>query len=353
MVIGMKIREIGSDFSLENNIDKINGKSVLEYLGNYNTIYFDSGRSAIKYITSYLKDYKTMYLPNYLCESIIKSIDTRLKKKYYKVNNDFNLDIDYLKKLAPKNSIIFVINYFGKLQDKKVKEIVNKLKEEDNIIIEDTTHSIFTNVNYLGDYCVCSLRKWIGIPDGGVVYSKKMLNNNIIFEENRDFVDIRLKYLSLKSKYLKGNIEDKDQYLYLLNKGEQILNNNSTIYGISKEALDMLSRIDINYIINKRENNYKYLYEKLKSISEIKIGISCENIVPIGIPVFISNRDEIRKYLIDNKVYCAIHWPIPDEIENGLYNKAIEISNSIITIPIDQRYDYDDMDRIYCLLSSI
>ena len=92
-----------------------------------------NGRIAFKNILEEIKKNKkkTIYCPNYICESILKVIDKKYYKiKFYNVYDDFSLDIPDVK-----NELILIIDYFGK-QTKISKKII-----KNNIIIHDKTHS--------------------------------------------------------------------------------------------------------------------------------------------------------------------------------------------------------------------
>ena len=67
---------------------------------------------------------------------------------------------------------------------------------------------------------------------------------------------------------------------------------------------------------------------------------------PLFVPIIIKNgkRDYYRKKLIENKIYCPIHWPQPNEkCESNLY----ELELSLIC---DQRYTENDMKKIISIL---
>ena len=67
---------------------------------------------------------------------------------------------------------------------------------------------------------------------------------------------------------------------------------------------------------------------------------------PIFVPILTTNREAIRKKLIENEIYCPIHWPKPnDKCESNLY----ELELSLIC---DQRYNEADMQRIVDVINN-
>ena len=68
---------------------------------------------------------------------------------------------------------------------------------------------------------------------------------------------------------------------------------------------------------------------------------------PLFVPVIIKNgkRDVIRKKLVDNEIYCPVHWPHPDaNCESNLYEMEL-------SLVCDQRYGREDMQRIVDVLN--
>ena len=79
----------------------------------------------------------------------------------------------------------------------------------------------------------------------------------------------------------------------------------------------------------------------------IPIACTIDNEVPLVFPVIAKSseiRDSVRKHLIDNDIYCPVHWPLPNNM--GFDCKALDYSKRELSIVCDQRYDLVDMQRI-------
>lgn len=66
-----------------------------------------------------------------------------------------------------------------------------------------------------------------------------------------------------------------------------------------------------------------------------------EDKTPLFIPIFLDNRDVLRKELFSNEIFVPIHWPVSkkDVNENsGMYSKELSLI-------CDQRYDEEDMKK--------
>ena len=114
-----------------------------------------------------------------------------------------------------------------------------------------------------------------------------------------------------------------------------------------------MKNIDIDEVISKRRKNAKIIYEYLRKQTEINYlkNVNLKKDTPLFVPIFLSNkkRNELKQYLIDNKVYCPNHWGIPKQI-NNIEQK--EIYNKELSLICDQRYDTDEIKKYIKILES-
>ena len=66
---------------------------------------------------------------------------------------------------------------------------------------------------------------------------------------------------------------------------------------------------------------------------------------PFSLPILVENRDEVQKLLAKKGVYAPVLWPI-DERARFVCKNSAYISDHMLSLPIDQRYDWDDMEDI-------
>ena len=76
-----------------------------------------------------------------------------------------------------------------------------------------------------------------------------------------------------------------------------------------------------------------------------------EGTVPLVYPYYVDNGARLRQYLIDHQVFCARYWPNvlewckPEDWE-------YQLAENLVCLPIDQRYDEEDMKKILDLFGS-
>ena len=68
--------------------------------------------------------------------------------------------------------------------------------------------------------------------------------------------------------------------------------------------------------------------------------------VPLFVPVLVREdlRNPLRRYLIDNDIYCPVHWPLSDLHKPMTGSK--QLFESELSLICDQRYGENDMKRI-------
>ncbi|ELC8370430.1 hypothetical protein H8J65_10250 [Clostridium perfringens] len=326
--------EIGSEF-WEVPICKERNKLFLD-----NTKWFISGTSALEFILSDIEKYKkikTVAVPSWCCSCMITPfLKNGIEVKFYPVylDEDRKLVCDY--SAVEKCNAYLAISYFGYTSQRVIGEM-------NGIIIRDVTHSIFSKNYDDADYYFGSLRKWAGFWTGGYAWSKKKWNkNNLVQALDNKYLELRKIAMKNKKKYLTGEQHTKE-YLKLFDEAEEYLDQCDIVEGCSRD-INIAKIMDISFIRENRRRNAKVILEKLKDIAvfpELNDD-DCPLFVPIVLPN--GKRDALRKYLIERKIYCPIHWSITNL--HSLDSKTEVLYNEELSIVCDQRYTTNDMKRI-------
>ncbi|KQL56483.1 MULTISPECIES: hypothetical protein [Bacillaceae] len=351
--------EIGSYFETEDKI--INCKQENRFDFDFEKLFSDStyvfsGRNAIELALKDIeltKEIRTVYMPSYLCDSMIDPfLENEVKIHYYKVNYNFNLkvvEVDINKNV--ECDILFINNYFG--NNKLVnKESIDHFKSKGTVIFEDVTHGLF-NKNFIensSDYYVASIRKWLGLASGGLLLKKNgILANKPIINSDK-FASTKINAMELKKKYLKGFNVNKNDFMKIFAESDKMFKEVGTKYKIDTHSINILNKLDSDLLRKVRINNSKYIYDQLKRLEFIE-PIFTENfrddICPLFVPVIIKagKRDELRNLLIENGIYCPVHWPQ----NRGQYSN---IQNNELSLICDHRYDHNDMERLCAVLKN-
>lgn len=339
-------REIGSEFW---------DVPVTEETANFlpkETQYFLSGRSALSFILREIErnvelTKKTVALPSWCCDSMIKPfVDCGFKIDFYPVYIKEGFLVQDINGLDA--SVILAIDYFG------YKSEVN-FADYQGIVIRDLTHSVFSAKKNDADYYFGSLRKWCGFLTGGFAYFGSGQCKNVQdLPKNELFIALRKKGMAEKREYLSGVRTDKE-YLKLFNDAEEYLDNLKEINCVASSDLNLIKKLDINFIREKRRRNAEYLLSRLKRLSEYVQPIFsniAEDDCPLFVPVIVKHgRDILRKKLIQEEIYCPVHWGLSKY--HNIDSKNRYIYEHELSIVCDQRYNEDDMERIYNAIRGI
>ena len=297
------VKEIGSEFWIDSEPSKINGAPA--WLAAYGkTSLFSSGRGAITSVLQGARDrgFERAVLPSYLCEAMIVPFERAgFKIEFHSLNASLECDMEEIKKMcARERSILFHMGYFGFDTNLNIKKATGELEKLGTFVMEDITHTLFSDVSSSGAHCkVASLRKWMGLPSGGAVFCD---DENIVRSGNiahQKLVDIRLKALSLKGRFIEnGDVLLKKEFLELFAEGEKILNNDVNAYAIDPVSMSILGGVNIGEIKSKRSANYEHLFRELSCVKWIRpvFGSLPDNVCPIFFPFFCENgeREKVR-----------------------------------------------------------
>lgn len=353
------LNEIGSNFwQYSFDLPKRENRLWWESM-DYNRVFFKSGRNAIKALARIIKgDGTKILLPAYTCETVILPfIDEGFEIGYYGINIDMSVNVESLLNITKDfqpNAVLFH-SYFGFDTLSANKNIIEKLHDCGIVIIEDITQSVFSD-HYIecADYYVSSLRKFLAIPDGGVLFSKKTFDIMGICSPNKELVRIAIEVFDQKAEYFSVSQDEalkakfRDGYIRL---NKMIADNNHLTY-INPESLQIFESCDVEYIRKKRQNNFKRLRAIIREIDSLSPVIfdMDDNVSPLYLPIYVKHdRKTLQKYLADNKVYCPVIWPKPGQVVCDC--KEINyMYTHMLCIPIDQRYGEDDLLKIERLL---
>lgn len=339
-------KEIGSEFWLDN---KEIGDNFLDKFKNSKFVF--SGRTALDYIIKDItsKGINNIYLPTYLCQSIITPFKRNaINIHFYDVHIENGVFISDLSSIKQVNdSALFICDYF--FYDKVYcQELLNHAKNHGMIVIHDITHSIFSDDLLVNndDYYLASLRKWLAITDGAILGKREgsiKIKNASLY---KDFTNVKIQAMKRKKNYILSNKGDKKTFTQLYKEAEHLLSENYENKAISCEALDIIEHTSIQGAIEKRKSNAKFVTDGLKGNGNIQV-IYKEGSCPIFLPVLFpekEQRDKFQKYMIEKSIYLPIHWEMPDDVH--INEKTRKIYDCIISFVVDQRYSIDDMRRI-------
>jgi hypothetical protein len=310
------IRPIGGFFEFEIT----HGKNVY----HKNAVALTNGRACMSLIIQQLNPQK-IYLPFYTCDALFEPmISKKIKYEFYSINRD--LEPETLPVLNNDEYFLY-INFFG-IKNRATDKLI-KLYTDSFIL--DNTHDFF-NRGYKNTISFTSARKYFGVPDGAYLYMPKKTEQN--FER---FKKVSIDHLVNR---LIGNQElSYKQFLAY----EKSLTPN--IKRISTLSEIILSNINYGEVINKRKENYLFWSTLLNDINQLKLENVDANLNPFCYP-FLPFQTVDKKALHQKLFFIPSYWPDTQHRKIKGYKFERYLSNNLLPLPIDHRYDKNDLKRL-------
>jgi len=325
--------EIGSEFWDAGVLGTENGcfpKNVQWYI---------AGRSALQAIVKDLHGRKSVAMPSWCCDSMIRPFaDAGYRIDFYPVFFDGH---QIRQEPRLESDVLFLMDYFGYSSD-DTKKISHPC------IIRDMTHSIFSSSYNDADYYFGSLRKWCGVWTGGYAWTDDGHPLTSAKADKSGYVELRQKAMDLKRTFIenmetgeKGDVQKP--FLKVFGQAEDMLETIGIAPAVQRD-IQVASRLDISTIKQKRRENALSLMGELGEhlLFPNMTATDCPLFVPVCLPN--EKRDALRRKLIQERIYCPIHWPVSeyhclDSVTRPLYEEEL-------SLVCDQRYSLEDMERL-------
>lgn len=353
------LSEIGSNFWIGPGEGKGSKPLGTPYQYGYHGsdyVWMSTGRSATKLVLQTIEDRnpsckKVALLPSFTCHTVFEpfmdygyQVHTMPLSAKLTTNAE---DILYYQEKY-NASVVLVHRYYGFDTLPGINKVVEILQKKGVVIIEDCTQCLYSSFPISNaDYVVASIRKWCGVPDGGFVICKEGSFPRKPICPDTKMVEAKRIASELKYQYLFEGKGDKPTFKAKYREAENLLDSQVNFFTIDSLSATIQAELDVELLIKKRRENYEVLLEGLQNKEGIHIIFNTlpDDVVPLYFPILIDNREAMQDLLADNYIYAPVVWPkaenspIIDEVAEKIYEK-------ILCIPIDQRYDVDDMQRI-------
>ncbi len=288
-----------------------------------------NARSGIHILCQLLKPDR-IWIPSHICESVIQAIPQDSSISFYPVSNTLTIkDEDWLRKIQKGDLAIFV-DYFGFNLN---EAIMAKAKTKGAWILQDAAQALLSSFKRpFADFILYSPRKFLGIPDGGILESNC----------TEDFSSIELEPAPKRTEqqfakaFANRSAFDKDgRTTWFDDYRLAEIQNRSGSYEMGKQASSLLNN-GMNYWLMevRRRENYSRLLKSLGSIALLNHLPS--DVVPLGFPIVHEKRDLIQRALFGKQIYCPIHWMINSSIQSSV-RQTHSLSNQILTLLCDHR----------------
>lgn len=307
------MREIGGYIEL----DTYNGNLL-----HNEAIALNCGRNCLAYLIE-ANDIRKIWLPYFLCDSVRNVCEKYgVNIRYYHINTDWTVHNVELQ----QDEYLYVVNFYGQLSS----EYLVCLKKHYERIIVDNSQAYFdmpiTNVDTL-----YTCRKFFGVSDGAFLFADKKMKRNLPIDESYERI-----------RYVFGRFEKSASEFYQEASANNDFFDIEPIKFMSKLTQNLLCAIDYERIKKLRTDNFKYLNEKLADINQLTI----KNVEGAFMyPLMIDNAQEIKKKLLEKKIYIPTLWPnVLNDVPRDWWE--YKLANNVLPLPVDQRYGKEEMEYV-------
>ena len=231
------------------------------------------------------------------------------------------------------------MEYFGrKAADDALLE---HIRAKGNVtIIEDRTHNLIRESEscFHPDYTVASLRKWLPVPDGGLLWGRIIRP----FSTDTSFSGERLRAQCMRHRYLQcGDETIKTEYRKIFSEVSDIMDRDAPS-AMSAYSYALAEKADWAKIRSVRRENAEALISILRESPYITFIQENPGFSDLYVPFTVNHRDDIQARLSAEGIFNTVIWPISDA-QGKACDVALYTTQHMLAAPCDQRYTVEDM----------
>ncbi len=293
-----------------------------------------NARSAIRILIEELAP-RRVWMPSYLCAAMLEGAGAAIQ--FYAV--DRNLSVADLDGIGERDLVV-VIDYFG---FPAPAHVIEYARSQGAWVLEDACQALLTSgAGALSDFVLFSPRKFLGVPDGGILTSHTDLKfGGVRLEDPPAGWALKAFQAVLLRREFDLYGGDRRWFTLFQELERECPIGRFRMSGVSQMLL--FHAFDYAAIAQARRDNYARLAERLGGIA--LFPCVPPEAAPLGFPVRLEARDRVREALFAACIYPPVHWPIAD-IVPARFAGSHRLSREILTLPCDQRYTAADMDRM-------
>lgn len=303
-------------------------------------IFLANGRCGIWLLIELLSPLQ-VWMPSYLCGGMLPAVDrSAADVRFYEVGYDLTLPSqEWLGDVRP-GDLVVLIDYFGFPCD---SSCATRAKEQGAWVLEDAAQALLTaSVGRVSDFVVFSPRKFVGVPDGGILALDRKLEFPCV-ELSPPPAAWWLKAFYAGVLRREFDLYGGERYWFELFQETEPAGPIG-VYAMS-ELTEMLLQHSFDYaaIARQRRDNYAFLAQELADVA--LFPNLAADVVPLGFPIRVRGRNKLRQALFDHQIYPAVHWPIQGVVPDR-FGDSHKLADEIMTLPCDHRYGQQDMERM-------
>lgn len=304
-----------------------------------------NARCGIRLLVERLSPQQT-WMPSYLCGAMLDAVDPRVTRlQFFPIDEGLAIESrNWLNNVRP-GDLVFFVDYFGFPLD---QDCAREVRQRGGIVVEDACQALLSgHVGECADFVLYSPRKFVGVPDGGVLEARKVLKlPEVLLGKPPE----RWRLKAVEAAVLRREFDrcggERDWFRLFREVEDEYPVGHYAMSDLSAALLR--SALDYVAIARRRRENYQTLADALGRwavLPDLQ-----PDVVPLGFPIRCKSRDVVRERLFSRHIYPPVHWDIRGRVPDT-FLASHRLSLNIMTLPCDQRYDRSHLARLVSSLS--
>jgi len=273
-----------------------------------------------------------VWMPRFICNAMLAPLEkSGIDYAWYDLTDE--LEVRSEVRLGSDEWLLYV-NYFG-ICGAKVDALLHRFSSTQ--IVLDYSQAFYAPPRKEALATIYSPRKFFGVPDGGFLHTQLPISMPEVVDETS----------YLRMEHLMRRLVDSPESGYSAYQDAEESLCDLEPRRMSRLTERILSSIDFESARKKRIENFMILHEKLGGGGTL--NAIDENAVPLVYPYRTTNPD-LRQHLINNRIFVATYWS--DALERLNVDEAEKFIHYLLPLPIDQRYNKADMERLVSVIKN-
>jgi hypothetical protein len=305
-----------------------------------------NGRSAIRVLCSALRP-RQVWLPSYLCDTVRLGLTDPRSVRFYEVNADLAVAARAWLDEVQADDLVVLIDYFG---FPAPADVAAAARARGACVLEDACQALLTEgLGQEADFLVYSPRKFVGVPDGGLLVQTgaRPLPDALLAPAPPAWWRGALVAVESRRDFDRGGAA-RDWFPAFQAAEREAPSGAYAASALSRSLLT--TAVDWSAVAARRRANWAVLAAALGDVAVFPVLTA--GVAPLGFPIRVSRRDQVREALFAREIYPPVHWPLAGVVPEG-FQESHGLSAEIMTLPCDQRCSPADMERMATLVRGL
>lgn len=282
-----------------------------------------------------------VWLPSYLCGVVADAVSAAGGTvRFFPINERLEIaDLAWVNEVRQGDLVVF-IDYFG---IRSWRSTATTARAKGAWVVEDASQALLLDeIAPEAHYAVFSPRKFVGVPEGGILLPQ---TDAPLGRDPLPPSPPAWWWDSFQASLLRAEFDRHggDRRWFDLFRGSDPNGPHEPCAMSELTRVILHAHVDWQRHAEARRNNYRLLARRLPELAlwpELP-----EDVVPLGFPIRLANRDPVRQHLFTREIYPPVHWPIAGLVPSE-FHLSHTLAAELMTLPCDQRYSSADMNRL-------